>query len=264
MELLKNFLLQLFFAVGLIVIFGLLIALCRRAFCRIVGPAGPKILLATGIVGTPIHELSHALMCLIFGHKIVEIKLFDPKAKSGALGYVNHTFNSKNIYHQIGNFFIGIAPIVCGSGVLLLLSLLLVPNVNSDIIQEFRFTDSVNFSDFFKSFGNILGSVFKFENMSNLLWWIFIILAFSIASHMELSGADVKGSVLGFLILSGLLLVADTIIYFISLDALETVTGALASFSLSISVFLALSLTFLLAMLLIALIVKGIACIFKR
>lgn len=264
MDVIKNFLLQLLFTVGFVVIFGLLIALCRRAFCHIVGYSGPKILLATGVIGTPIHELSHALMCLVFGHKINEIKLFDPDAENGTLGYVNHSFNPKNIYHQIGNFFIGIAPILGGSGVLLLLSFLLVPNVNADIMREFQVSSAVSFSDFFESFGNILGSVFSFDNMSDFLWWIFIILALSISSHMELSTADIKGSVKGFLILSGGLLIADIILYFVSYSTLRAVTRALTSFSLSVSIFLALSLIFLLAMLLIALIVKGIVSIFKR
>ena len=70
MEIFTNFIYQLVFTVGVIVVFGLIIALCRKAFYKIVGDNATKILLATGVVGTPIHELSHALMCVVFGHKI--------------------------------------------------------------------------------------------------------------------------------------------------------------------------------------------------
>ena len=93
MEILTNFLLQLACTVGVIAVFGLLIAWCTKLFCRMVGVAGPKILLLTGVVGTPIHELGHALMCLVFGHKIVEMKLFQPNNAEGTLGYVNHSYN---------------------------------------------------------------------------------------------------------------------------------------------------------------------------
>lgn len=65
-------------------------------------------------IGTPIHEASHALMCLIFGHKIVDIKFFIPNPNSYVAGYVNHTYNPKSIYQNIGNFFIGLAPIFGG------------------------------------------------------------------------------------------------------------------------------------------------------
>ena len=139
MEIFTNFIYQLVFTVGVIVVFGLIIALCRKAFYKIVGDNATKILLATGVVGTPIHELSHALMCVVFGHKITEIKLYQPNSTDGTLGYVNHTYNPKNLYHQIGNFFIGIAPILCGSGLLILLMFLMVNDVFTDVMAEIQF-----------------------------------------------------------------------------------------------------------------------------
>ena len=262
MDILTNFLSQIFFTVGVVVLFGFLIGLCRRAFCKIVGRAGTVILLITGIIGTPIHELSHAIMCLIFGHRIEEIKLYDPDPDSGTLGYVNHSFNERNLYHQIGNFFIGIAPILGGSGILLLLMRFMTPDVHAGVISEFELGFSV--SGFFESWWNIIKYVFDFGNMSSGLWWLFIVLAISISSHMELSGADIVGSLKGFSFLAGVLLIVDVSLYFISIDALETVTSAMTSFSLSLSTFLALSLIFLLAMLLVALIIKGIVALIRR
>ena len=73
MEILRHLFLQLAFTVGVIVVFGLLIAGCRRLYFKIAGYTGYKILVVAGVIGTPIHELSHALACLIFGHKIVEM-----------------------------------------------------------------------------------------------------------------------------------------------------------------------------------------------
>ena len=119
MKLMTDFFVQLLSTVGIIALFGLLIALLRRAFCAAFKTHGSRILLFTGIVGTPIHELSHALMCIIFGHKITAIKLFDPKAKDGSLGYVSHKYDKKNLYHKIGNLFIGIAPVFLGGGIII-------------------------------------------------------------------------------------------------------------------------------------------------
>lgn len=272
MEIITNFLYQLVFTVGVIVAFGLIIALCRKAFYKIWGDKATKVLLATGIVGTPIHELSHALMCVIFGHKITEIKLYQPDSKDGTLGYVNHTYNPKNLYHQIGNFFIGMAPILCGSGVLILLMFLMVNDVFTDVMAEIQFVEllSTNFFEastyegYFQLFWDIVTDIFDFTNVGNVLWWLFMILALMISSHMELSTSDIKSGLKGFLFIAGLLLIADIILYFVSLPALETVTAAMTSFSLTIAGFLALSAVFSGIQVLLALGVKGITKIAKK
>ena len=272
MEIFTNFLYQMVFTVGVIVVFGLLIALCRRAFCAIAGVNGPKILLITGVVGTPIHELSHALMCLVFGHKINKIKLYDPKNNDGTLGYVNHSYNPKNLYHQIGNFFIGIAPILGGSGVLLLLMHIFVPEVCSDVMAELEsasllthdLSDLSAYAAYLEIFGEMILRVFDVANLSDVRWWIFIVLALMICGHMELSFADIKGGFFGFLYIAGIVLVLDVILYFASLSALEAVTSAMVCFSSYIISFLAISGIFSALMVLMALVIKGIVMIVKR
>ncbi len=272
MEIITNFLYQIVFTVGVIAAFGLLIALCRKAFCKIAGEKGTKILLITGAVGTPIHELSHALMCILFGHKIMEIKLYQPNSSDGTLGYVNHSYNPKNLYHQIGNFFIGVAPIICGSGVLLLLMYFLVPDVYTEIMSEMNFIallstdffDLSTYAGYLDLFWEIISDIFDFTNLGSVAWWIFILLSLMISSHMELSTADIKGALVGFSFMSGILLVADIILYFVSYSALESVTEAMTSFSLSIAAFLAVSAVFSGVMILIALSIKGTSKIINK
>lgn len=271
MEIVVNFISQLIFTVGVIFIFGLIISLCRTAFCKIVGENGNKILVATGIVGTPVHELSHALMCLVFGHKIVEIKLYQPSS-DGTLGYVNHSYNPKNIYHQIGNFFIGIAPIICGSGIILLLMYLLTPSMFVEVTSELKFVelltfdllDPSTFAAVLDIFWSIIEIMFDFTNFGNILWWIFIILAILISSHMELSGADIKGGLIGLLYIAIILLVVDIVLYFVSKDILSSITTFCASASLCIVGFLSISIVFSGVLILIAFVIKGIISIVSK
>ena len=244
MEVFRHLFLQLAFTIGVIVVFGFLIALCRRTFLKNTGYTGYKVLLITGAVGTPVHELSHALMCLIFGHKVVEMKLYQPGNESGTLGYVNHSYNPKNIYHIIGNFFIGIAPILGGSGVLLLLMGWLVPNVHVAFSAAASGIDVTNIGDYFGVFGGVLGAVFSPENFVNYRWWIFIVLALMVASHMELSGADLKGSYMGLITIVLLFLAMDTVLYLVAPEALNAVTSAIMSFSGYIASFLVISAVF--------------------
>ena len=265
MEILYNFLYQLIFTVGVIVVFGLLITLCRKAFYKIVGENASKIIIATGIIGTPVHELSHALMCVVFGHKITEIKLYQPDS-DGTLGYVNHSYNPRNLYHQIGNFFIGIAPILGGSGVIFLLMYLLVPGIFSEVVDELQFIQLISFNLFEAStysaslqiFWDIVEDIFGFTNTGSILWWVFIVLSFMIASHMELSTADIKGGFKGFLFIAALLLIADIIMYFVSIPALEATTSAMTSFSFIIIGFLAIAGIFAGITVLLAFVIKAV------
>lgn len=256
---LLSFLQQLLLTVGVIVLFGFIIALCRRGFVSIAGNVGYRIIIATSIVGTPIHELSHALACIIFGHKIEDMKLFQSPSADGTLGYVTHSFNPNNLYQKIGNFFIGIAPILGGSAVLLLMTYYMVPNIATEFSIILR---GIHLSGEFLSFSTLstyvgvtvelIGAIFDYNNFANIWYWVFIVLAVMIASHMELSLADIKGGLGGFLALSVLLLVVDVVLGLFSPAALKIFTASLTSFAMSISGFLIISAVFSLILLAIA------------
>lgn len=271
MAILTNFLIQIAFSLGVIVVFGLIVALCRRIFVYIAGNAGVKVLLATGIIGTPVHELSHALACVIFWHKITDIKLYQPGSTDGTLGYVTHTYNPRNVYQQIGNFFIGIAPILGGSGVIILLMYLCTPQVFSGVIQQIKEIFALNLNTFeagsFKAllsrFLEIIKTIFNYENMKNWRWWIFIVLSVMIASHMELSGPDMLGGLKGFVFVAVIMLIADVILFFVYKPALASMTGAMVSFAATVVGFLIISALFVLALILLAVVIRLIIKIFR-
>ena len=81
---------QLVWLLGVIFVFGLLLYLFAR-FTRTayVKSAGAKFdIIFTGWIGTPIHELGHAAFCVLFRHKITEMKLYNPNPTDNTLGYV--------------------------------------------------------------------------------------------------------------------------------------------------------------------------------
>lgn len=151
-----------------------------------------------------IHELSHALFCVIFGHKINEIKLFQIDTDSGVLGYVDHSYNRRNVYQMIGNYFIGIAPIICGTLIIYLATRFLLPNAYSEIneylgdlvLLEKQGLGFDTLSYVFVTLGGMIKAIFV-DITSGIRWWLYILIVFCIALHMNLSPADIKGSYVG-------------------------------------------------------------------
>ena len=201
------FLLQIAFTVGVIVLFGFLIALCNRGFYANLGNRSRAVCYITGAIGTPVHECAHALFCLIFWHKITEIKLFQI-SDDGTLGYVCHSYNKRNIYQRIGNFFIGIAPIIVISALLYLIAWLLMPGFVADVNASFNANDfTENIGRVFLSLLNVLALFFK--GVITWQWWVFVVVGFFLVLHMTLSTADIKGALSGILFLLIAVLIAD-------------------------------------------------------
>lgn len=203
---------HLVWLLGLIFVFGLLLYLFARCTrTSYVNSGKEKIdIFVTGWIGTPIHELGHAVFCILFRHKITEIKLFSPNSTDGSLGYVNHTYNPASRYQKIGNFFIGIGPILFGALALYALLYWLLPElremfnqiqeISKNTTQDIQTNNWLNIWGVFSaSVSSVLSGIFKSSNFLNWRFYIFLYISFCIASHMELSPPDIKGAFNGLL-----------------------------------------------------------------
>ena len=94
---------QLFSLIGVIIVIGFLLgyleSLTRMYWSRAFGRKG---FLLTAWIGVPIHELGHAIMCVLFRHKIVAMQFFPTDTSQGALGYVQHQYNQKVCINELG------------------------------------------------------------------------------------------------------------------------------------------------------------------
>jgi hypothetical protein len=196
---------------GILFFFGLILYFLARNTRRVYAKStGPWLdIVVTGWIGTPVHEIGHALFCLIFFHRIEKIKLFDPNPREGTMGYVVHSYNKKNLWQRIGNFFIGVGPVVFGALVLWLLMYLLLPEMKlllkaiekqAAIINALELSNwQVALSPLLESAKLTLNALSKPENFSRWQFWLFVYYSLSIASHMELSLPDLKSALSGFL-----------------------------------------------------------------
>lgn len=251
----------LFLTVGVLIIFGLLVYMCKRIFLYFAGHSfGYRVITATSIIGTPIHELGHAVMCILFRHRIVEIKLLQLNSEDNTLGYVRHEYNRKSFYQVLGNLFIGLGPIFSGLAAILLI---------------LNFT----FSEFTQS---LLSAVGEGSSILDTLWiqldfvyWMYVdgdatlvlkiislILIFSICLHVSLSDVDCKNSVKGFVYYAIIALAVSGITYFLSVS--DIVVDTLTSFSaITVPLFL-LVFIFAVTLVLLSVVFASIKKIFIR
>lgn len=237
-----NLFVQIVFTAGVVGLCGMFISFCNRCFYDYLGDTAFFIVRFSGLVGTPVHELSHALMCLLFGHRVTKMQIYNTKKRSKVLGFVEHTYNRRNLYHQVGNFFIGIAPIVVGGLVVTLFVRVLTPGMYNGMIGEINDVMAASgvgfFGELVKSLFSIFVSFFSLSNFISLRWWLCILLAFAISIHMEISRSDIKGGLKGLGVIAVLLLVADLVLAYLFPKALSAVTSAFVTTGLYLGMFL--------------------------
>ncbi len=162
----------------------------------------------TGWLGTPIHELSHVAMCKLFRHNVDEVALFQPDRESGRLGYVKHSWRAGNWFEEIGNLFIGIAPLMGGSVALAILLWIFYPAAASAAVEVSQSADTnVGIIDQTWAVAWQIGSeILAFQNLYTPRFWIFLYLVLCVGSHMAPSRSDYNGASRGVLLVGGILL----------------------------------------------------------
>lgn len=194
-----------------------------------------------GWLGTAVHELGHAIMCIIFGHRIEKLVLFNPSPDSQPLGSVDHSYNPKNLYHAIGNFFIGIGPIILGTLLIYLASLVLLSksfhhhagnlNITYEVLLDWQSLRELGV-DIYDIFTEFFTETFTGDGLTTWQFYVFCYLLFCIGSAMKLSGADIKSAIRGFLLIVGIIFIANlALIYFDYSDRFSGVTFVSAYFS---------------------------------
>lgn len=159
------------------------------------------------LIGTPVHELGHLLFGLLFGYKIDQICLFRTTKKAlrsgGTLGYVKMHHENRSVLQKmqgdLGQFFIGIGPLLFGPTVIYIISFFLPQNVRT-------------LPNSFHKGGTIfLKALQQLQPSDIICLFVFLYIIMGISLNMELSKQDMHLACKGlifleafFLILSGL------------------------------------------------------------
>lgn len=187
---------------------------------------GWKSVLWTGWLGTPVHELSHVFMCRVFGHRIDDVALFEPDRDSGRLGYVRHSFEAGNWFQEMGNLFIGIAPLMGGSAVLAILLWLFYPEAAANAAESTRLT--AGDSSLLQVWDSVVAVVTEIVTLSNLAtvrFWTFVYLVLCVGSHMAPSRCDYQGASRGVIWVAGILLVSVFLLACVGVNSQQMIDG---------------------------------------
>jgi hypothetical protein len=171
---------------------------------RLASRFGWSSILATGWIGTPIHEFSHVVMCWIFNHRIDAVALFKPDRKSGRLGYVQHSCKRNNWYQQVGNVFIAIAPLIGGSICLLITLWIFYPAIAQSLNSiPFFIHGGEGLQSQLNLFSRQLSDSVQHMSLTSPRFWLFAYLVLCIGSHMAPSRSDYAGAGWGSVFLLG-------------------------------------------------------------
>jgi len=262
---------QLFVLLGPLLLLALLMNIVARKNEELSYKVlGQKVYLYIfGWLGTAVHELGHAIFAVIFVHKISEIKLFSPNSGK-SLGHVKHSYKAGNPYQTIGNFFIGIGPILLGTALLFVVTYFLF-GLNIFIISE-KHNVLFNF-DLFKNIDSLKTAVVNIwkgirECMDIILtgpktnWWklvLFFYLFYAVGSSITLSTSDIKGAFRGFLYFVFVLLLFNICTLWMggfAIDFFRKINHYLSGFYFLIILSMGLNIVFILVLWLIGLLIS--------
>jgi hypothetical protein len=160
-----------------------------------------------GWLGTTIHETGHVIFSLLFGQKVVEFKPFSPDPATNSLGRVRTLPNQNSLLQQIGNFFIGIGPVLFGTLVIYVASLILLVPDTPDIIRSADLTAaSTDISrtltdDIMPAAAAMIAFLLRPAHFIDWKFYVFVYIAFAVGSSIALSQPDIVGAFSGFVIL---------------------------------------------------------------
>ena len=195
---------------GVMVVCGLVAWFARKVFMYFVGDSATAVLYASSVVGTPVHELGHALMCILFAHRITDMKLLKaPSSRSRTLGYVEHKYNRKNLWAVFGNLFISFGPIFSGLGVMILALNLCFPSQWNACLENSRalVESGVSMQKSLSGAFSLLFSLFERFQVDAFLSILGIIIILLVSQHITISLADLRGCASALLMYTGIVAV---------------------------------------------------------
>jgi hypothetical protein len=167
----------------------------------------PKVLAYLIAPGVAVHELSHALACVLTGAKVHSMVLF----RSDGSGEVKH---GPPKLKYVGDVIISLAPLAGCTACLWLLGMLLSSPINFYTVRaDYVHVNQLAFlADVAMLVWEDLLAFFKASALLDWRTWVFLYFAMCFTLAMSPSRQDLKNGAVGILVVCGIVLVVHLIV----------------------------------------------------
>jgi len=154
-------------------------------------------------LGTPVHEISHLIGCVVGRNRIEGFAIFSPDKESGSLGYVTHSYERSSLYQRVfGNTLVALAPFFGGAAAIYFLTHLAYPQ----LLREFGAAPALEWrtfvslgalSDFASGWKSTALHFYYFltdaRNLHDGWFWVYLWGMISLGAHLSPSRSDFEG-----------------------------------------------------------------------
>lgn len=229
------------------IVLGLAVWAIQRLFCYLVGAGvGRPILLGASSLATFLRESGHMCACLIFFHRITDIKLLDLRDPDGELGFVEHSYDPRNPIALLGNLFYALFPVILGLSVVLVILLVSFRGVIGPFFDEVALLGEMggDFADYARLTWDFLPRMFteRTSGLPSAILGAVLLLAIVLGIHVD--PRELVDSFSGAIVYAVLALVVTGIFVFPGERVTRIALGGLRSFAASVTALLLVVLLF--------------------
>ncbi len=194
------------------VLIGLAVWGCRGLYCFFVGNrSGYRLIKAVSVLSTPMREVGHAMMAVIFWHRLEEVQLLNLSDPDGEFGFVEHSYNPRNPIALLGNFFYALGPAVLGLVAVALTFLICFHGVLPAYFDEIRALGEVQagIGEYLKAAFSLVPKMFTLGEAGIWLRVIGCVLLLFLCLGIYVCPRELFEAISGMLILMALIMVAS-------------------------------------------------------
>jgi len=171
--------------------------------------SGRRLLVAATAAGTPLHEAGHAAMCVLFAHRIHDVRLLDLHDPDGELGFVQHSYNRRNYFAVLGNYFIAIGPLFTGLFAVLVILLTCFHGCFGSFVNEVTMLveSEASFGEYVRAAASLVPAMFSGSRAALPLKIVGGILLLAISLRICISPEDLANALSGMVIFAAVTLV---------------------------------------------------------